>query len=130
VFTKNTARETYARLQTFGPDGASVAAIGLADLELYQGHAKEAVAILEQAAAADLAQKNPDAAANKMVVLAQALLESGQVGAASAAADKAVSLSKDTGVRFWAPRPVRSWRTPAAGFPAASGKVGEFPAPL
>src|SRR5207245_1428303 len=39
------ARETYARLQTFGANGASVAAMGLADLALYQGHAKEAADI-------------------------------------------------------------------------------------
>ena len=49
--------------------GASFAAAGLGDLALYEGRFSDAVRILEQGAAADLASKNTDSAAMKFAAL-------------------------------------------------------------
>src|SRR5579864_3783971 len=66
------ARETWRKVEKVGPDGASAAAIGVADIDLYQGLAAGAAAILEKAVVADEQNKNPDAAAVKWTTLAQA----------------------------------------------------------
>ncbi len=63
---------------------------GLANLALYQGRFREAIQILEKGAAADLAAKNPDAAADKFVMLAYAkLLRGDKQSALAAAAERA-----------------------------------------
>ena len=49
------ASQSYKQLASFGPDAASTAATGLADLAAYQDKHAEATSILEQSAAADLA---------------------------------------------------------------------------
>ncbi len=98
------ARETWQKLDKVGPDGASAAAIGLADIGLYQGRAADATAILEKAVAADEQNKNPDAAAVKWTTLAQAYLLLGHSGSARAALQHALADSKDTSVLFWSSR--------------------------
>ncbi len=98
------AKKTYEKLGKIDLRGASMAADGLADLALYEGRAGEAAAILEKAVAADLSAKSTDAAAIKLAMLAQAQLSSGHLPAARAAADKAVSMSQDIGVLYWASR--------------------------
>src|SRR5713226_3763165 len=97
------ARETWQKLDKVGPDGASAAAIGLADIGLYQGRAADATAILEKAVAAEQ-NKNPDAAAVKWTTLAQAYLLLGHSGSARAALQHALADSKDTSVLFWSSR--------------------------
>src|SRR2546422_11586941 len=42
------AAETYQRMEKLGPQGASAASIGLADLALYEGRAADAVGELEK----------------------------------------------------------------------------------
>ena len=98
------ATETYHNLEKVGPEGASQAAAGLADLALYEGRASDAVSILEKAAAADLESKDLDSAANKLTTLAYAHLLLNHSGPALTAADKAVATSKETNVLFWAAR--------------------------
>jgi eukaryotic-like serine/threonine-protein kinase len=98
------ARETWQKLDKVGPDGASAAAIGLGDIDLYQGLAAEAAAILEKAVAADEQNKNPDAAAVKWTTLAQADLLLDRPGPARAALQHALADSKETSVLFWASR--------------------------
>jgi tetratricopeptide (TPR) repeat protein/predicted Ser/Thr protein kinase len=98
------ARETWHKLEKFGPDGASAAATGLADIDLYQGRAADAAAILEKAVAADEQNKNPDAAAVKWTTLAQAYLVLDRSGPARAALQRALADSKETSVLFWSSR--------------------------
>ncbi len=66
------AAATYARMEATGADGASVASIGLADMALYEGRNGAAIRILEQGVAADLANRNPSAAAVKLAAMAAA----------------------------------------------------------
>src|SRR6266849_6725595 len=54
------AEETYSKLEKLSPHAASLSALGLADLALYQGRFVDAVRLLEQGAIADLAAKNND----------------------------------------------------------------------
>jgi len=98
------ARETWQKLDKIGPDGASAAAIGLADMDLYQGLAADAAAILEKAAVSDEQNKSPDAAAVKWTTLAQADLLLDRSGPAQAALRHALADSKETSVLFWASR--------------------------
>jgi tetratricopeptide (TPR) repeat protein/tRNA A-37 threonylcarbamoyl transferase component Bud32 len=98
------AAETYRRIQKLDARGASLAASGLADLAVYDGRFADAARILEQGAAADLAAKNPDNAADKFVALSQVQLLRGQREAAIAAADKALANSQSVPVKFLAGR--------------------------
>jgi tetratricopeptide (TPR) repeat protein/predicted Ser/Thr protein kinase len=96
------AAQSYHELEKLGAGGASLAASGLADLAIYEGRFQDAVRLLEQGAAADLAAKTPDNAADKLAALARVQLLRGQTGAAVAAADKALANSKVPKVRFLA----------------------------
>ena len=87
-----------------GALGASIAASGLGDLAVYQGRFKDAVAIFDAGATADLAAKNPDRAAIKFASIAHAQLTAGRRTAAVAAADKALLNGKSMAVRFLAAR--------------------------
>ena len=94
--------ETYHKLETVSALGASIAASGLADLASYEGRFETAVRLLEHGAAADLAAKRPENAADKFAALANTQLLRGQKGAAVAAADKALANSQSVQVRFLA----------------------------
>ena len=98
------AAETYRKAGTMGTAGASASASGLGDLAVYEGRFTEAVRIFEQGAAADLASKDPDAAAIKYTSIAYARLMRGQKAPAIAAAETALSHSKSMPVRFLAGR--------------------------
>jgi eukaryotic-like serine/threonine-protein kinase len=98
------AKKTYEHLATISPRGSSMAADGLADLSLYEGRNADAVKILDSAIGADVKNKDSDAAAIKMVLLAQAHLAAGHSPAARAAADKAATGSQDISVVFGASR--------------------------
>jgi tetratricopeptide (TPR) repeat protein/predicted Ser/Thr protein kinase len=94
------AAESFKKLATVSPLGASMASSGLADLATYEGRFAEASRILEQGAAADLAAKNSDSAADKFAALAYARLSRGQSKDAAAAAAKALAASQATKIRF------------------------------
>lgn len=98
------AAETYEKLSKISPRGESVAAAGLANLALYQARVQDAIQILEKGAAADLAAKNPDAAADKYWMLAQAKLARGDKAGAAAAADRELVNSQSIKSRFLAGR--------------------------
>ena len=89
------AAESYRKLETVSPTGASFAASGFADLALYEGRFSEAVRILEKGAAADLADKHADRAASKFAPLAYSKLLLGQRAEALSAAESALENSKD-----------------------------------
>jgi tetratricopeptide (TPR) repeat protein len=98
------AAKTYQDLQKVSPRGASLATLGLANLALYEGRYKEAIQILEKSAAADLAAKNSDGAADGFTMLSHAQLLRGQKQAAVAAAEKALASSQSPKIRFLAAR--------------------------
>jgi tetratricopeptide (TPR) repeat protein/predicted Ser/Thr protein kinase len=98
------AKETYQKLEKVSVWGASMAASGLGDLALYQGRLRDGVQILEKGAAADLAAKKPDAAADKFVMLAYANLLRGDKQSVVAATQKALANSQSAKIRFLAAR--------------------------
>src|SRR5262249_35217656 len=96
--------DTYQKLGKVSPWGASLAASGMAILALYQGRLLEAGQILENGADTDLAAKNPEAAADKYVMLAHANVLRGAQSAVLAAVQSALSNSQSAKIRFLAAR--------------------------
>ncbi len=98
------ATETYQELQKLGAGGASLAASGLANLALYEGRYRQARQILEKGAAADVAAKQPDQAADNLAMLAYAEILRGEKQPALVAAEKALANSRSAELRFLAAR--------------------------
>lgn len=97
------AIKTYQRMEALGGWGASVAAIGLADVSLYEGRAGDAIAILEKAIREDLKAGDADAAATKRIALAEAYSLAGQSARALATLDEATASRRES-ILFWAAR--------------------------
>jgi len=95
------AAESYRKLEKSNP---SIAAVGLADLAAYEGRYRDAVRILEEGIAADMAAKAPENAAAKCAALAEVQFARGQNRAAVDAARKALTISQSVNVRFLAVR--------------------------
>ena len=98
------AQETFQTLGKIDALGASYMASGLGDLALYEGRLADAARVFADGAAADLASKDPDRAANKFAALAYTQLLRQQKTAAIAAADKALAHSNAAKIRFLAAR--------------------------
>ena len=99
--------QTYQQLEkvdALGPTAASHAAAGLGDLAVFEGRLSDAVRILREGAARDLAVNNADRAAAKFVYLAYAELLRGQPRAAIAAVENALTNTKAVKIRFLAAR--------------------------
>jgi len=96
------AAETYKTLAKVSALGASMAAIGLADIDLYEGRFTEAMRKLQQGASADVAAKSLESAADKLATLAYIQLLRGERGAAAAAANNALANSQSVKIRFLA----------------------------
>ena len=94
------AADTYDRLGKLDELGVSQAASGLGDLAIYEGRFADAVRILSAGSAADIASKNPDRAAAKLVMLAHAQRLRGQKAAAIAAGERALASSNAPKIRF------------------------------
>jgi tetratricopeptide (TPR) repeat protein/predicted Ser/Thr protein kinase len=94
------AEKTYRGLETLSAAGASYAAVGLADLALYQARVTDALAILDKGIAGDLANENPGAAARKLVMQAQAYVQIDRGDRARAAVDRALGLSQQTSIQM------------------------------
>jgi eukaryotic-like serine/threonine-protein kinase len=90
----------YQKLQSVSSYGASIAAIGLADLAQYEGKLADAASILEKAIAVDVAAKDADSAADRTAALALVQLTLGKTQEAVASAAKASATSKDPGVVY------------------------------
>jgi len=95
---------TYEKAATKGPLGASFASSGLADMAIYQGRFADAVRILDEGAAGDLATKSSIRAAIKFVSIAYAHLLAGHKAPALEAAEKALQTDTSMPVRFLAAR--------------------------
>jgi tetratricopeptide (TPR) repeat protein len=98
------AADNYAKIAPVPRLGPRFSALGLADVAIYQGRFSEAVRILEDAAAADIAAKSNDPAASKLMAQAYAYLQRGQKPQAVASAAKALQLSQLVKIRFLAAR--------------------------
>src|SRR4029453_139971 len=98
------ATATYQKIATKGALGASYGSSGLGDLALYEGRFGDAVRIVEEGAAGDLAAKNSLRAAIKFTSAGFAHLMAGQKAAAVASAEKALTNGKTMAVRFLAAR--------------------------
>ncbi len=85
------AIKTYTELAAVSPAGASSAAIGLADVALYEGRTRDAIGLLDAGIAADLTAKNTGAARLKRVAMADAFLAQGNATAAARQAEAAVA---------------------------------------
>jgi tetratricopeptide (TPR) repeat protein len=86
------ANQAYANMAEGSVYGASVAALGLADVALFSGDHAEAGRILAEGVGRDAGMKNNYGMAVKQVALAEALLAQGDVAGAVAAAGKGVEL--------------------------------------
>jgi tetratricopeptide (TPR) repeat protein len=95
---RDDAVATWRRLEALGPEGASSAALGLADLAVHEGRLSDARAILEKGIGTDLAMKHPDQAARKMAMLAGTWMATGQAQKAIAAAGNALKSSDEDSV--------------------------------
>ena len=98
------ARSAYQRLAATGPEGASLAATGLADLALYEGRYGAAAEILEAAIARDARTPDREGLATKYIVLAEARVGQGRRGAAVTAVGRALATSRDESVLLPAAR--------------------------
>ncbi len=98
------AAATYGKGAEADARGASVAALGLADIALYQGRPADAVPILEKGIEADLAAQNADPAAEKRIALAEAKLALHDAPGAVAEVDKAIASAKGENVLYPAAR--------------------------
>ncbi len=96
------AVESYGKLAKLSTWGASMAAVGLADIALYEGRAADAIKLLENGLQEDQRSNNDaESRATKLVMLAQAHLLAGRAAPALAAADKAISTTKTESLLFW-----------------------------
>ena len=99
-----TAHVPYERMATIKPEGASLAAMGLADLALYQGRYDRAADILELAITNDAHFGNKPALANKYLALAEARVGQGRPNDAVTAIDHALDASRHDNVLLPAAR--------------------------
>jgi tetratricopeptide (TPR) repeat protein len=121
------ARESYQQLAAINALGQTFAASGLGEIAAYEGRFSEAIRILEQGAAADLAAKNADRAAAKFAAIAHLQVVRGQKAAALASVDKALANSKDAKIRFLAARTFVEADETAKARPLMDGLSSEFP---
>lgn len=80
------AAQTYEKVGKLSTWGASSAAVGLADIALFEGRAADAIPILQNGISADTAAHDTGRAAEKWVMLGQAFLMKGDRAKAIAAA--------------------------------------------
>jgi tetratricopeptide (TPR) repeat protein len=94
------AAQTYDKLKAVSARGASMHAMGMADLAIYRGRLREAISMLEQGANADLAKGEKELAGLKFATLAEAYWDSGKTAEALKAADRAITLNKTEHVLY------------------------------
>ena len=121
------AADTYRRLAAIDARGASIAAMGLADLALYQGRPADAVAELQKGIALDDSLKDADAAAQKRVALAEAHLARGRTREAARRWTRPSRRARGENILFPAARVYLAtgrgaapWRSPTSSAGASS----------
>lgn len=96
------ATAVYEKMRSLSTRGASSSATGLADVALWEGRLKDARDVLDKGIASDEAAKNSDAAATKLIYLASVWLQEGDSKRALAAADRALTFSRDPVILYGA----------------------------
>ena len=119
------AVDSYRKLASLPRLGPTFSASGLGDVAIYEGRFTEAVKILEDGAAADLAGKVPERAAGKLAAQAYAHLQRGNKAAAVASATKALSHSQSVKIRFLAARTFIEAGQPALARPHMTSLAAE-----
>jgi len=94
------AASTYGRLEGLGPRGASTAAMGRADIAVYEGRLHDAASLLAEGAERDEKGGDAESAALKLVVLAEVELALGRAQTARRAVDRAVGPKRGENVLF------------------------------
>jgi tetratricopeptide (TPR) repeat protein len=92
------ARGFYQQASKAGEAGASLAAIGLADVGMFQGRPDELIALLPESIERDLGQKNAFGAVAKLLALGEAQAARGRTVAAQATLARARDLADDDSV--------------------------------
>ncbi|HEX6880951.1 MAG TPA: tetratricopeptide repeat protein, partial [Terriglobales bacterium] len=120
------AIETYKKLANLSKSGASSAALGLAEIAVYEGRFAEAERILQGAISSDLAGGEKEAAADKLVSLSHLYLGWDKSKAAVDAAEKALANSKRVTIRFLAGRVLAEAGESAKAHEIAAALSGEL----
>jgi serine/threonine protein kinase/tetratricopeptide (TPR) repeat protein len=94
----------YEKMASTGTSGNSRAALGLADLAIYEGRYEDAVKMLPAAIALDAEANNAAGVAAKHIVVAEAEIARGAKAPAVAAAERALGASQAEAVRLAAAR--------------------------
>ena len=94
------AETTYKKMSGLSKWGSSEAALGLADMAIYQGRSGDAVELLQKGMADDTANSDKAAASLKQVIISAAQMSRHQRAAALANAEKAVQASDDETVLY------------------------------
>jgi tetratricopeptide (TPR) repeat protein len=89
------AKSVYKQVASTGGEGASLSAIGLADIAMVEGHPEEAVRVLPSAIQADQERQDAAGAAAKTIALAEAQSLLKQTAAAIKSVDDALQISAD-----------------------------------
>lgn len=108
------AIDIYGNMAAVGNGGASLANLGLADIELYRGRYQDAATMLQQGIVADLEVGNPRSAATKYVALAEAHAGLGDTEASMRAITEALAIRQGL-----------ARQVPAALLYLGSGRVDE-----
>jgi tetratricopeptide (TPR) repeat protein len=98
------AEQTYLKMEALSARGARISSMGRADLLLYQGRTKEAIALLQKTSSPTFGKTDDSTLAAYLILLAEAKLAAGK--ASDAAADAKSALAHDNGgmVQFSAGR--------------------------
>jgi tetratricopeptide (TPR) repeat protein/predicted Ser/Thr protein kinase len=94
------AASTYGRLEALGPREASVAAMGRADIAVYEGRLPDASRLLAETAGRDEQAGDAESAALKLVLLAEVELALGRAPTARAAVDRAADPRRGENVLY------------------------------
>ena len=122
------ARAAWDRATASGAGGASLAAIGKADLNLYEGRAEEALAGLEAAIEKDRGARNTAGTAQKLVALGEAFQMLGRQREALASVGAALELSRAVEISVPAARALLGARRRADAMKVAADLANRLPA--
>ncbi len=96
----NESIRLYEEMQKINPIGESLAALGLADIALYEGRFSDAINILEERLESDKKESRTHYAGNKLSMLAHSLLLAKKTARAVQVADQAVESGNDLATMF------------------------------
>jgi eukaryotic-like serine/threonine-protein kinase len=94
------ADNTYQKMGTISARGAEMAIMGRADLLLYQGRSKEAIALLQQASSSSAEKLDDSTLAAYLILTAEAKLANGKASEATANAKSALAHDSGPATQF------------------------------